>query len=222
MSMRGWRWKGLVVSLLVLAATAGVTLGVTTLLGVTFQGSGSAQQRGGSRFVEGGLQTANRDRLAICIQAVGSGPDLAEAGGGPALEVLGKARLEAALAEVRKHPRWELKDFGALPPLVEIGCPSGPPPVTEPAYLKPIESLLGHVVTEASYYLTFVFILPQQELDKLLGGSTQRVANQEGICGGDVCFPVSVALYVAPQELGDMPFLIDGLEQAIGLERIRR
>lgn len=39
------RWARALASLAVIAAVAGITLGVTTLLGVTFQGSGEAQQR---------------------------------------------------------------------------------------------------------------------------------------------------------------------------------
>ncbi|MDO8614324.1 MAG: hypothetical protein Q7T33_01130, partial [Dehalococcoidia bacterium] len=67
------RWKAVAVSLAVIAAVAGITLGVTTLLGVTFQGEGSAQGGSGRRFVDNLMATANRDRLAICVQPVGFG-----------------------------------------------------------------------------------------------------------------------------------------------------
>ncbi len=57
------RWKGLALSAAVVAAVAGVTLGVTTLLGVTFQGGGS-QPVAGSLFGGGdGVTPENVSRI---------------------------------------------------------------------------------------------------------------------------------------------------------------
>ena len=116
------RWAGLGVSVAVVAAVAGITLGVTTLLGVTFQGSGEAQESLGSQRVEGLLITANRDRLAICVQAVGVDRSV---------EATAKSAIETALIEVAKHPRWEASGLGVASPVVDIGCPS-PPSVLRP------------------------------------------------------------------------------------------
>ena len=57
------RWKGLALSAAVVAAVAAATLGITTLLGITFSG-------GGSQPVAGVPPTARGPGLAICVQAV--------------------------------------------------------------------------------------------------------------------------------------------------------
>ena len=104
------RWAAVAISLAAIAAVAGITLGVTTLLGVTFQGEGEVQQGDASTLREGLLNTANRDRLAMCVQAVG---------GDSSMEPKGKASIEKALVEVAKHPRWEAAGLGVAPPVVD-------------------------------------------------------------------------------------------------------
>ncbi len=223
MRIRSLSWKGLALSVVVVAAAAGITLGVTTLLGVTFQGSGSAQQGTGSQQVEGLLMTANRDRLAMCVQVVRSGRDLEAAGGRVAVEAKAKERVEAALVEVAKHPYWQQRGLTAAVAsrVVDAGCPSGPPPV-DSSYPKPIESISGHRVKEASYYRVFVFVLPAEELERLLGASDWREAPQEMLqVGVDVFAEVTTGLYISPQELGAPAFLEDLLEKGIGLEKGR-
>ncbi len=187
-------------SLVVVGAAAGITLGVTTLLGVTFQGSGEAQVPLGAQLKEGLLLTANRDRLAICVQAVGVDSSL---------EAKAKSAIETALVEVAKHPRWEATGLGVASPVVDIGCPSGPAS----------RDLETQFVTEPSFYRLFVFVLPQEEFDVPFAGLPRlRTASQEVVCEGDSCGEVTSGLYIHSGELGDVAFLTDALAQGVGLE----
>jgi hypothetical protein len=217
------RWAGVAISLAVVAAVAGITLGVITLLGVTFQGSGEAQQPPGAQRVEGPLLTANRDRLAICVDAVGSAGDFQIAGGAAALEASAKSTVEAALTDVAKHPQWESSGLGLAPPLVDIGCPS-PPAVLRPGV--EIEQMgKGRIfvlpfpcVEEASSYAEFVFILPPAEIERVFGKDPElTLADQETFCGEGGSVGVTGGLYLTPADLDDVPTLAEKLERAIGV-----
>ncbi|HLB27206.1 MAG TPA: hypothetical protein VJN32_06110 [Dehalococcoidia bacterium] len=199
----------------VVAAVAGITLGVTTLLGVTFQGTGEAQQRDASMTKKGALTTANRDRLAICVQAVGVDSSL---------EGKAKASVEAALIEVAKHPRWDASGLGVAPPIADTGCPS-PPSVLRPGV--EIEQMgKGRIfvlpfpcVEEASYYRLFVFILPPAELERIFGEDyEQTLSQQEAFCGGQYGnMGVTGGLYLTPADLDDTQLLAEKLKRAVGL-----
>ncbi len=200
------RWASVGISVAVVAAVAGITLGVTTLLGVTFQGSGQAQQE--VRWVEGLLLTSNRDRLAICVQAVGVDSSL---------EATGKSAIEAALTEVAKHPRWEASGLGVASPVVDIGCPS-PPSVyragvrLQPGAGKGLVVYPAVVVDEPSEYRAFVFILPASEFDRLFAGADPYVV-EELFARGEV----TTGLYLSSDELNDQPSLTEKLKRPIGL-----
>ncbi len=211
------RWKAVAVSLAVIAVVAGITLGVTTLLGVTFQGESTAQVGSGRQFVDNLLGTANRDRLAVCVQPVGFEGTGSEAAAAEQLQALAGPVMEAALEEAQKHPQWDARGgAGPLSPVVDLGCPSGPAP--SDGYPRAIERIIGHIVQEAGYYGVFVFILPDADLDQLLGGSAIRTANQERIRDDDFCPPVSNAIYLKPGDLQDLPFVVNVLERVLGLE----
>jgi hypothetical protein len=204
-------------------AVAVVTLGVTTLLGVTFQGSGEAQQGDASMLKKGLLGTANRDRLAICLDAVGTDAAFQTAGGAAALEASAKSGLEAALPEVAKDPRWEASGLGVASPLVDIGCPS-PPAVLRPGV--EIEQMgqgrifvLPHpCVKEASSYAEFVFILPPAEIERIFGKDPElTLADQETFCGEGGSVGVTGGLYLTPADLDDLNLLTAKLKRAVGL-----
>ncbi len=211
------RWKGLALSAAVIVAVAGVTLGVTTLLGVTFGGSGS-------QTVEGADVQTGRDRLAICVQAV----EFDDAGritnGDPLVTDAAKSRIEAALTEVAKHEYWEFKGYDAAPPVVDTGCPSQPLVLREGVEWRdalPVGAIPGPHVTERSNYQTFMFVMRLEAIDHLLGGLTVRVAPQEMTCEGHVCGEATTAMYVTLEELDAPIFLVDVLEKGVGLKSRR-
>ncbi len=211
MSILNSRWKGLALSAVGIAAVAGVTLAATTLLGLTFQGSGSQPTQG--------AQTTTRGPgLAICVQAVeieaAPSPDNDQvwraAPGDPAIQAEAKAQVEAALAEVTKHPYWEPAGYAATPPVVDEGCPSDPLVLRrEVRWINgdPFGDIPGPPVAEASYYRIFVFVMPSLDhIDHLLGGLHTRIAPQEYACldlfdGGPTCGAVTRAIYVTREEV---------------------
>ena len=194
------RRAGLAISVAVVAAVAGITLGVTTLAGVTFQGHDTGP-------AEGTLATASRDGLAICVQAVGVDSSV-EAGA--------KNVVESALPEAAKHADWEPAGLAAAEPTVDIGCPSQPPPFN-PEWERSFALTYGHKVSEPSKYQLFVFILPEHTLEDTLNEFTPRQVSQEQMCEGDACWQVTAALYVSPEELANVGFLTSLLLEGVGL-----
>jgi hypothetical protein len=216
MSMRNLRWKGLAVSVVVVAAVAGATLATTTLLGVTFAGEGSER-------AEGARPTTRGPGLTICVQAVEIDAAGEAARGDAAIEALAQARVEEALVDVAKHPYWEPAGLAVAPPVVDIGCPSPPLPlVTGPdihwSYAIPHGYASGPDVAAPSAYRTFVFVMRWEEIDHLLGGLSIRVAPQEFLREGPTASEVTDAVYLTPEEIEDFPFLVDTLEIAFGLQ----
>ncbi len=190
-------------SLAVIGAVAGITLGVTTLLGVTFQGQGTQP-------VEGANPAARGPGLAICVQAVEIDADGQPLRGDAAIEADAKSSVEAALTEVAKHALWDDAGYAAVDPVVEIGCPSPPLAVLGgPSWIsgRPNDGIPVPLVTEASFYRLFVFVMPTlEEIDRVLAGTTHRRAAQEFISAnidreGPTLVQVTSAVYVTPEEI---------------------
>ena len=203
-------------SVAVIGVVAGITMGATTLLGVTFQGSGEAQESLGSQGKKGLLITANRDRLAICVQAVGVDASL---------EATAKSAIETALVEVAKHPSWEASGLGVASPVVDIGCPS-PPAVLRPGVeIERLGKGLGVLtspypcVEEASYYKEFVFIVSPAELERIFGKDPElTLSQQEVFCGGaSGNTGVTGGMYLTPADLDDLNLLTEKLKRTVGL-----
>src|SRR5919108_6324294 len=109
-----------VLRLIVLIAVSTMLSAVTAGIGISR--AGPATVRRGSGLSGNALLAANRDRLAICVHAAAGGVvDMAQA----------RARVQAALKEVAKHPKWSSFGYGVAPPVVHAGCPS-PPYLLEP------------------------------------------------------------------------------------------
>ena len=204
------RWASVGVSVAVLVAVAGMTLGVTTLLGVTFQGSGEAHQESGSPTAEGGEVLDQRDRLAICVEAVEIVAPGESVRGDPALEAAGKSNIEAALVEVKKNPSWDIAGHGTAEPVVDIGCPSPPLAVLGGPWWvngRPNDSVPAPTVAAPSSYSTFVFIIPSlDQIDELLGSTRRRVVTQEWVSKnlfdeGPTLVSVTNAIYITSEEI---------------------
>ncbi len=209
-------------SLVVVSMVAGITLGVTTLLGVTFQGSGAEPA--------GGTESASRPPAAtICVQAVEIDADGQPLRGDPALETAAKSSVEAALVEVAKRPIWDDAGYAALPPVVDVGCPSPPLAVLGgPLWINGYPNDEGTpvpLVTQASFYRLFVFVMPSlEEIDRMSPSSARnRRAAQEFISAniyreGPTLVEVTSAVYVTPGEIeSGGRFLSDVLAQGLGI-----
>ena len=138
------------------------------------------------------------------------------------MESIAKARVEAALLELQQHRFWRFLKLDAAPPLVDIGCPSEPlaarPGVTWREAQRVGGDWLQYAVAEPSFYRTFVFVMPLEQVDQLLGGLSIRVAPQEFVQAGvDVYGEETNAIYISPEELEDPTFVLKQLKVAVGL-----
>ena len=167
---------------------------------------------GDTRRSAGALLTANRDRLAVCVQGVGS----AASDGAAAREWVARA-----LALVAQHPQFAPAGLGGRLPVVEEGCPHGPYLLEPGVFWEngiPIAGS-GRRVQEASHYRLFVFLLPPAELARVIHGSLDiRRAAEEMLCQGHNCGEVTTGIYLTPEETRDEPFLIAWLTKGLGLE----
>jgi hypothetical protein len=222
-----------VASLAVIAAVAVITLGVLTIAGVTFQGEEAegqttepiVNQTGEPITNNGALITANRDRLAICVRAIGLGE-----GVDAAVETEAKSALDAALAQAAaQNPQWAEPRFKLAdnPPLVETDCdaPSAVYEPVDPAF-PPDQLFAGpRLVAGASPYLFVIFVIPDAEIDRLTGGlprdQSVRVVPEEGIMDqGDVGTVVTYGIYLTPSEAKDTAILVESLEKGLGFRDI--
>jgi hypothetical protein len=219
------RMMGAAASLAVVATAAGVTLGVTTLLGVTFQGSGEAQVGAGPEPTPGAQTPVPPTAPSICVEAV----EFDEAGnmerGSPAREEDGKAALEPALTEAATHEYWYPAGYPEREKwVVDIGCPSLPLPYVTRSTAKwkggrPVEYTPPLTDVKPNFtYVASVFVMSLEDIDQLLGGTISRVVPQEMQCEGPTCSEVRSAVYVTPEEASDGAFMTRLLQVALGLE----
>ena len=215
-------WLGIAASLAVIGVVAGVTLGATTLLGVTFEESEPKPAEGTQTNTEDASgpapahdQQARYPGFSFCVEAIGVDA---------AVEAVGKANIETALLEVVQHPYWNIRqERASVPTLVDIGCPSDPL-IARPGvnwdgpnfYAR--SDVHQYDVTEQSFYRTFIFIMPSEHISQLLGDAHVPIAPQEYVSEGDVRYPVTTAMFISPEELEDTSFLVKQLLIAVGLE----
>ena len=226
-------WLGVGASVAVIGVGAVVTLGTTTLLGVTLEESEPKPAEGvqtgnvginqpapvdvptdDARTQVDRGQTGQYPGVSICVQAVGLDSSI---------KAVGKARVETALLGVMQHWHWNISGRGVVPPLVDIGCPEEPLPAHPGIAWKDAEIIGGtgtiYTVSEPGFYSEYVFIMPLEQIDALLGGLSIRVAPQEYVGYGDELITERAsAAYIAPEELEDVAFLTKQLTIAVGLE----
>ncbi|MCH8814549.1 MAG: hypothetical protein IH957_05530 [Chloroflexi bacterium] len=207
------RLWGVVASLGVLAIVAGATIGVLTLLGVTFQGKGEAQVGDGSQLVEGRLGTANRDRLAICVDSVGLDAAAADTA---------KLNVEEALVVAADLPNWSDAALGSMATVVDVGCPSSPAALQPGTVLTPTGRGFAvnpfPVVVEASYYRIFTFVVSDEQSANTFGKEFPKVT-EEYLRQGDDFAGVTSGLYVTPSQLADTDFLAQSISSLLGFQQ---
>lgn len=209
-ALRSWFGIGLAV-----IVGAAATLLALSLAGAV-PGLQSDEKSGGT--LDGSrLLTSERDRLSICVDSAGLTADVVEVS-----ESDGKVTVEAAMSELAaSHPSWAKKDLSDPPPVVDIGCPIGP------ALYDPnrgpqggdLYSVLGRTVSEASPYRVHVYLLPEDEVSRVVGESGYRVTTEELMWSDvDVLSPVTTGVYLSPTDLRDTTLVRESLDDAIGLE----
>ncbi|MPZ14259.1 MAG: hypothetical protein GEU73_07515 [Chloroflexi bacterium] len=160
----------------------------------------------------------SRGRLAICIQPErGAQINTDEARG----------RVQAALAEAAKHPRWEQLGYGRADPVADVGCPF------EPAGLDPDASPAERVhglpgirnVEHPSPYRLAVWVLPPDEFERLLpNDSAKRIGRlppQEHLCEAPKqCGTVTGGLVLSTEEFGDPAALAYWIKRGLVIEGV--
>jgi hypothetical protein len=151
----------------------------------------------------------------------------------PDVESAAKANVEEAFPSLTSHELWPQTYFHDSPPVVDIGCPAQPLPLTVAfsAGVPTIETDLGGYVDAVgvdapSYYSLFVFVVPAQgDIDRLLGETDLRLVPQEFLCSyidtaHEVdCGQVTEAAYVTVDEIeSGGAFWTTILAQGAGLE----
>lgn len=200
------RWRFLAITLaLILVASLGGALAAAQLI----DGEGQVQQSQDT-FGNGGLLATSRSGLEVCVDDA-EGAELGEAAS--------TTPVTDALSKLTDHPKWEVSDFGAAPPVVEYGCPSPPYLSSErPSAGKPIGDPSLQSVVKASEYRVFVFVMPDSRIAEIFGSASIRTEPQEILCMGETCAEVTTGLYVGTSELKDPSFLETWLARALGLE----
>ena len=230
---------GVLGAVAIVGAGAGMAYGVATVIGGSSSGdeaqvqetvapaptadasaspAASASPSEKSRRVEGMLLTDNRDALRICVQVI----DLADAA---AKEADAVTDVELAMSEVRTHPRW----VQALSPgqsetdsAVKAGCPVGPAYYDAragPSFGEQVGDNRGRCVNSPSPYLVHMYVLPEEEILRIVGPSENYHGGpEEFICGeGGVSVWVTTGLYFSPTELRNPAVVTRDMEFAIGL-----
>ena len=200
------RLWSVVASLGVVAIVAGATLGVLTLLDVTFQGESEAQVGEFSTLSASPLLTDNRDRFAICIDTDGVQS---------AVQDSAKTSFETAFAYAESDPSWARAGLDIGIPRVDIGCPAGSTVFDSAARLTTGKfGLIAHnapVVDVASIYRVFIFVVSERVLMDSFGDG-YPVATQEYLATSrDERSPVTMGLYVTPGQLEDPTYLAEWL-----------
>ena len=205
------RILGLALSLLAIGAVAGLTLAVTTALGITFKSATVAEVTKGSS-PGGPFLFTGRDHLAVCVDVAKLDSSIASTA---------KDRVESAMQEVTKDPAWKPSGLGTAPVTIDLGCPR-PPWVLEPKvkvinlgkkgiYTEPMP-----IVDQPSQYRTYVYVIPTEEFAANFGDGSPE-ATQEFITYGDQGTGVAVALYLTQDRLDDAEYMTEWMTKAVGL-----
>jgi hypothetical protein len=227
---------GIVGSLALVGTVAGVTYGVASVLdgldpqerSGLVEATGAATPAGTAapptaasdrtNLVDGVLLTDNRDRLSLCVER-------SDVTGAPQVEATAMSAIATALEEIKQHPRWELisstSPMAATTEVVQ-DCPRGPAlydPLAGPEYGEFITANAGYLVQKPSPHKVHVFVLPDEEIFRVVGGPERSHEGiEEVFCpGADSCVAVTRGLYLGVSELGDATLIQRELQDALGI-----
>jgi hypothetical protein len=126
--------------------------------------------------------------------------------------------------EVREHPLWEeaLEDAPlAAQSRVNAGCPTGPSLYDEiagPEFGEYVADNQGRWVDQASPYRVHVYVLPEEEILRVVGPPENiHSGTEELVCAEDSCTEVTDGLYVSATRLDNMALLVRELSFDLGL-----
>jgi hypothetical protein len=168
----------------------------------------------GAVFVEGALRTANRDRLAVCVDVVD----------GVASPEHARDSVKDAIDSVYYTPRWDRPELRNKRPVVDIGCPSSPLVLrTGVISGKTGTGLMAEsasaTVDEASYYALFVFVIADTTMSDVFRDA-QHFASQEWFKHSiHLVDTVTTGIYLTPADLADEQLIADCMTLLLGLRQ---
>ena len=127
---------------------------------------------------------------------------------------LAQTSIRDVFHKLSSNEKWAL-NYGGNEPQVDNGCPlplptlaadrvgSVPEMLLLPAYVRP---------ETASIYRWFVYIVSDEHLSRLVGGTGIQFSNQEETCEGDACFGLSYRIFISASQLRDVVALTNVLE----------
>lgn len=206
----GWprHVSGVAVLILTTALAALVILLLFSLKGA--EDRGDPGRPGGSEYVGLPMFTANRDRVAVCVQAIDV--DIAES--------FARDRIEVALADAMENPSWERVGLPGANPRVDVGCPR--PPAAFAPDVRTVRTGKGLYldsppVKEASYYLIFAFVVPPGKRGEFFGSERPVTTEEVFKLSIDQLSGVTTGLYLTADEVNDRQFMVNCLMDAVGL-----
>jgi hypothetical protein len=158
--------------------------------------------------------TASGRTGALCVDALSVSSPVSDE---PAIEESVRASAATVASENLSNPGWQ--PLGWKDVSVTAGCPGPPLPLTMEGtwtFGTPGDKAPPSVDALSPYSL-FIFVMPLEDIDMLLGGTDVRAAGQEYQCSMDVCFPRRTAVYVTPEEAVNPELLRVRIEEGLGL-----
>lgn len=175
-----------------------LALATSVLAGCGWAQIGGGDGTGRRHGEEQRLRPSNQ--LTICVDALGDVENV---------ELEAVRTVDTILkTKVAEHEFWDQGFPQFRPPEIDAGCP-----------FDPDVGGTGRRVDNPSYHSEAVFIVSQDEMDRIEWAPGWLMTSEEFTCSGDACGEVTGGLYLSPDALSDPPFLTDMLEKAIGLER---
>lgn len=229
----------LLASAATVVAVAGLTVTIAWAAGITFEGGQPEPAEGRADYTEppgsssvvaqgepGWVQDPGDNAggaFSFCIDTVG----LSQSGDALAV-VRGEAKnaVDSAIRAARDDPLWSKTGLeSSLPATYVESCPQPPlPSVTNGEWRDGVYhggyGEFDERFNEDTWspYNFFVFVMPLKEIDGLLGGTSQRMASQELERYGDLITPISVGIYLTPEEISEDPeFVVETMKYALGL-----
>jgi hypothetical protein len=123
-----------------------------------------------------------------------------------------------ALWQLTADAAWRDYNDGFPAPVVQEGCPSPPAlydPIAGPYISETLFHVRGRVVDSASYFKVHVYVLPEEEIDRVTG--RWRETTEEEFCSFDVCYSVTEGLYVSLSDAKNPDLMRNLVADAIGL-----
>lgn len=184
---------------------------LSAFLGSTATSSGHARATLSGNM----LLASNRSDLALCTDVV-----IGTAGDIPPQQVA--EQVEGVLMnQVRHHPRWHMLGYDQFPIRVEVDCPSEAyllqPGAQHPIVSGDLPETRVPITDEPSPFRVHLYVVSQEQIQRIFFGTNHRVAPQEMLCEERECFEVTSALYLSPEEVFNQQDLRDGLERVLAL-----